>query len=111
GAPAARARAGDPHRRRGAGPHHPAAHRSLAHPGASMSAITTHVLDTALGRPAGGVPIALERLADGGGWEALGQGLTDGDGRLRTLLPAGAPLQSGTYRISFDTRVYFAASG
>ncbi len=76
-----------------------------------MSGITTHVLDTALGRPAAGVPITLE-LADGaGGWRTLGSGATDADGRLRTLLPAGAPLAPGTYRLRFDTRAYFAAAG
>ena len=76
-----------------------------------MSAITTHVLDTALGRPASGVPIELERQAAGGAWERLSSGRTDADGRLRTLLPQGAPLAVGTYRISFDTAAYFAAVG
>ena len=37
--------------------------------------ITTHVLDTARGRPAAGVPIVLER-AGHGGWEELGRGAT-----------------------------------
>ena len=68
--------------------------------------ITTHVLDTALGRPAAGVPITLE-LADGAGWLSVGVGHTDGDGRLRTLTPAG-PLATGTYRLRFDTGAYFA---
>lgn len=75
-----------------------------------MSAITTHVLDTARGRPAAGVPIVLERQ-DGDGWTRLGDGETDDDGRLRTLLAADATLEPGTYRIEFDTGSYFAASG
>lgn len=70
--------------------------------------ITTHVLDTALGRPARGVPIVLTR-ADGDGWQPVGAGATDDDGRLRTLVPAGAPLAAGTYRLRFDTAAYFAA--
>ena len=69
--------------------------------------ITTHVLDTALGRPAAGVPVVLERR-DGAGWQPVGSGVTDGDGRLRTLDP---PRLAGTYRIRFDTAAYFRASG
>jgi 5-hydroxyisourate hydrolase len=75
-----------------------------------MSAITTHVLDLAKGRPAAGVPIALA-TRDGASWRELGQGLTDADGRLRTLLPDGAPLEAGTYRLLFDTAAYFAVQG
>ena len=71
--------------------------------------ITTHVLDTALGRPARGVPVRLE-LFDGGAWRELGAGATDDDGRLRTLTPPG-PVAPGRYRIGFDTRAYFAACG
>lgn len=75
-----------------------------------MSAITTHVLDTALGCPASGVPITLE-LQSGDAWTPLGRGSTDADGRLRTLLPADQRPTAGTYRISFDTAYYFAATG
>lgn len=70
--------------------------------------ITTHVLDTARGVPAAGVPIRLE-LRKGEAWQPLGSGATDGDGRLRTLTPAG-PVEPGRYRISFDTAAYFAAT-
>ncbi|HEX8672999.1 MAG TPA: hydroxyisourate hydrolase [Longimicrobium sp.] len=75
-----------------------------------MSAITTHVLDTARGRPASGVAIVLERVANDAA-TTLGRGETDADGRLRTLLPSGAPLAAGTYRLVFDTGAYFAAQG
>jgi 5-hydroxyisourate hydrolase len=70
------------------------------------SPITTHVLDTASGKPAAGVPIVLER-DEGGTFVEVGRGETDADGRLRTLLPAG-PLVPGVYRITFDTGAYFA---
>ena len=59
--------------------------------------ITTHVLDTAIGRPAAGVPVQLERH-EPAGWLLMGQGHTDDDGRLRTLTVAG-PVAAGTYRL------------
>jgi 5-hydroxyisourate hydrolase len=71
--------------------------------------ITTHVLDTALGRPAQAVPVKLELRDAGGAWLVIGEGETDADGRLRTLTPAG-PVAPGTYRIAFDTGAYFAAN-
>jgi 5-hydroxyisourate hydrolase len=72
-----------------------------------MSAITTHVLDTALGRPAAGVVVRLDRRADEGKWDTIGRGHTDSDGRLRTLYPANDPLEAGVYRLTFDTQRYF----
>ncbi len=71
--------------------------------------ITTHAPDTALGRPGKGIAIELER-ADDGMWHLIGGGVTDDDGRLRTLTPAG-PVQPATYRIRFQTGAYFAAQG
>jgi 5-hydroxyisourate hydrolase len=76
-----------------------------------MSAITTHVLDTARGQPAAGVPVVLEQHAEGASWRLVGRGVTDTDGRLRTLLSEGVPLSAGAYRLLFDTRRYFAAAG
>jgi len=72
-----------------------------------MSAITTHVLDVARGRPAAGMVVVLERHNQYGEWTELGRGQTDLDGRLRTLLPEGAPLDAGRYRLTFDTQQYF----
>ena len=68
-----------------------------------MSTVTTHVLDTALGRPAAGVPVRLERPGDSG---ALASATTDADGRIGDLGPDG--LAPGVYRIVFDTGAYFA---
>jgi 5-hydroxyisourate hydrolase len=65
-----------------------------------MSGITTHVLDTAQGRPAAGVPVRLEFL-DASSWRLAGEGATDSDGRCRTLLDG--VLVAGEYRITFDT--------
>ena len=76
-----------------------------------MSPITTHVLDTAQGRPAAGVPVVLEQSDRSGPWQPAGRGETDADGRLRTLMPDGAALGAGLYRLIFDTRRYFEAHG
>jgi 5-hydroxyisourate hydrolase len=70
-----------------------------------MSEITTHVLDTSLGRPAAGVPVTLETRESAAGWKQLGRGTTDADGRLQNLAPH--PLPAGTYRLTFDTGAYF----
>ena len=72
--------------------------------------ITTHVLDTSKGRPAAGVPVELEQR-EGKGWKKLGQGVTDAEGRLRTLLQQGTAVERGVYRLTFDTGAYFGASG
>jgi 5-hydroxyisourate hydrolase len=69
------------------------------------SAVTTHVLDAARGRPASGVPVAL--LAPDGA--VVARAATDTDGRVRDLGPRA--LEPGTYRISFDTAAYFTATG
>jgi 5-hydroxyisourate hydrolase len=63
--------------------------------------ITTHVLDTAQGRPASGVPVRLE-VREPQGWTPLGAGQTDADGRLKTLVKG--ELRVGTYRLIFDTQ-------
>jgi 5-hydroxyisourate hydrolase len=73
-----------------------------------MSGITTHVLDTARGRPASGVPVLLE-IQEEGGWREIGRALTDEDGRARQLLPTGAPLIGGIYRLTFAIETYFRA--
>ncbi|MDT5158545.1 MAG: 5-hydroxyisourate hydrolase [Acidobacteriota bacterium] len=74
-----------------------------------MSGITTHVLDTARGLPAAGVPVKLETRVEGGGWHTLGRGITDADGRVRDILPPEYVLAEGSYRLTFDAASYFAA--
>ena len=68
-----------------------------------MSKITTHVLDTARGRPAPGVAIVLS-VREGEGWREISRGATDADGRLRTLLPDGEPLAT-LFLVRSGTRV------
>lgn len=72
-----------------------------------MSGITTHVLDATLGRPAAGVPVLLEQLGPGS-TETLASAVTDNDGRCGSLGPDQPP--AGTYRLTFDTAAYFAAT-
>ena len=68
-----------------------------------MSSLSTHVLDTALGRPAAGVPVQLYR---GDVLEA--SGTTDADGRIGELAPK---LERGTYRLRFDVTTYAESTG
>jgi len=91
-----------------------------------MSAISTHVLDTALGKPAAGIAVRLEKQ-DGGGWievtpdedravhrsehvheisgpwTEVARSQTDSDGRCRDL---ARDLPAGVYRIVFDIGAY-----
>ena len=71
----------------------------------SDSHVTTHILDTTTGRPAVGVSVVLEALHDET-WSRMATGLTDADGRVKVLGPSS--LQSGVYRLRFDTGSYFA---
>lgn len=73
--------------------------------------ITTHVLDLVEGRAAAKIPVLLEGLDSKGKWKQLGHSYTDSDGRVEDLLPEGARAQSGTYRLTFDTQIYFAKRG
>jgi 5-hydroxyisourate hydrolase len=73
-----------------------------------MSTVTTHVLDTGLGRPAREVLVRLSRLTAGQS-VVLATGKTDDDGRIGELAPDG--LEPGTYQLWFDIAAYAATSG
>jgi 5-hydroxyisourate hydrolase len=73
-----------------------------------MSHITTHVLDVSVGRPAANVAVMLEAQPSSGQWTEAARGTTDADGRLRDW-PAAKAVAAGIYRLTFDTRAYFAA--
>jgi 5-hydroxyisourate hydrolase len=68
--------------------------------------ISTHILDTALGRPAANVPVTLALKTDDQ-WLPVNESVTDADGRIKYLLPGSQPLHPGTYRIRFDTDAYY----
>lgn len=69
-----------------------------------MSTLSTHVLDTAHGRPAAGVAVRL--FAEG---ERIASGTTDADGRCPGLVDGA--LQPGRYALAFDVAAYYRAAG
>jgi 5-hydroxyisourate hydrolase len=71
-----------------------------------MGGITTHVLDTSVGKPAAGVRIVLRR-----GGEVLADVRTNADGRTDKPLLEGASFQPGQYEITFYVGDYFRAHG
>jgi 5-hydroxyisourate hydrolase len=68
-----------------------------------VATLSTHVLDTGAGRPAGGVAVVLESVSG----EVLGDARTDADGRVGSI---GGNLAHGDYRLRFDTGAWFAES-
>jgi 5-hydroxyisourate hydrolase len=74
-----------------------------------MKRISTHVLDVSLGRPAGDVPVRLERRSASGVWQLVRSAQTDADGRCVQLLGEDDDLTAGVYRVAFDTASYFSA--
>lgn len=70
-----------------------------------MSTLSTHVLDTSLGRPAKGIRVTLEQDA-----EVIGTGVTDADGRVAEIR-SDPPLAAGDYRLRFLVAEYFAQDG
>jgi 5-hydroxyisourate hydrolase len=72
--------------------------------------ITTHILDTAIGKPAAGVRVALLRI-DNAIRTVIGSGVTDADGRLKDLVPATAEMKAGVFELAFETGTYFLGRG
>jgi 5-hydroxyisourate hydrolase len=74
-----------------------------------MGKLTTHVLDTAHGRPAAGVRITLHRDV-GGRYALVRDAVTNADGRCDAPLLEGAAFAAGRYRLVFAAGEYFARS-
>lgn len=72
--------------------------------------LTTHVLDTATGKPAAGLAIALYRRA-GGERTLLKTALTNADGRCDGPLLAGEEFHTGEYELEFGAGDYLRRSG
>lgn len=69
--------------------------------------LTTHILDTAGGKPAAGVRITLERAEADGSWTELAQAVTNTDGRTDAPLLAGGDFAAGVYVLNFAVGEYF----
>lgn len=76
-----------------------------------MSKISTHVLDQASGIPARGVAVRLERMTSDGTVTAVAHATTDDDGRVSSFVPEGMKVNSGTYRLVFQTAPYWHGRG
>lgn len=74
-----------------------------------MGRLTTHILDTANGKPAAGVALRLYRLA--GSRAHCATAVTDADGRTDGPLLEGDDLIAGSYELEFDIGAYFLAQG
>ncbi len=72
--------------------------------------ISTHILNTSTGRPAGGVAVELDRNTEGE-WQTLNAAQTDANGRVAHLLPPGEPMLPGVYCARFATGAYFQGEG
>lgn len=69
-----------------------------------MATLSTHVLDTALGRPAANVVVKLSKRESDGTWFELGEGQTNQDGRIPK--EESPELSVGVYRLVFYTEAY-----
>lgn len=78
---------------------------------ADPGTLTTHVLDTARGRPASGIEVRLYRLAAGSERELLCTRDTNADGRTDAPLLAAGELIAGTYELTFSVGEYLVAGG
>ncbi len=74
-----------------------------------MNQITTHVLDTAQGKPANGIKITLQRPLSHS-WEDICSGVTNEDGRVPDFMQ-DLSIEPGQYRMVFNTEAYFEKEG
>ena len=76
----------------------------------TMGRVSTHVLDTVLGKPAAGVAISLHEIGESGTATVVST-VTNHDGRTDAPLISGMPLRIGTYELRFHIGAYFARTG
>ena len=76
-----------------------------------MSGLTTHVLNTAHGKPAAGMEIELARFDESGERHSIKAVRTNDDGRTDEPLLPGAEFGRGEYEIVFHVGAYFEESG
>ena len=71
-----------------------------------VSQLTTHVLDTSIGKPGKNITIRLQQNINGL-WQTMAQGVTNVDGRIGDLLPPNKNVATGNYKMLFETADYF----
>ena len=71
-----------------------------------MGRLTTHVLDTASGKPGAGMKVVLS-FFEGQAWKQVKSVTTNQDGRTDEPLAEGAALKAGQYRLQFHVGAYF----
>jgi 5-hydroxyisourate hydrolase len=86
------------------------AHDAGSLEGGSMGRLTTHVLDTAQGRPAAGVPLTVLRVY-GERRRQVAAATTNADGRVDRPLIEGDAFTTGIYEIVFSVGEHFARAG
>ena len=77
---------------------------------AAVNPLSVHVLNLQTGLPSPGITVSLERRLPTGNWQALGDGVTDEQGRVRALVPTEAlpTWAAGDYRVVFRTGEFYA---
>ena len=73
--------------------------------------LTTHVLDTASGKPAQGVTVSLFAIDASGDRRLIKSTQTNGDGRCDAPFLSGAQMAVGAYELVFEVAAYFRAAG
>lgn len=73
--------------------------------------LTTHVLDTASGRPAAGVAISLNAIGADGAAILVSRHVTNADGRCDAPILSGETMKAGVYELVFEIGAYFRAQG
>jgi 2-oxo-4-hydroxy-4-carboxy-5-ureidoimidazoline decarboxylase len=73
--------------------------------------LSTHVLDTRIGRPAANVAVELVEISTNGAARRVAQAATNADGRTDRPLIADRPIPIGAYELRFDVGGYFARHG
>ena len=74
---------------------------------ATINPLSVHVLNLQDGLPSADVAVTLEQRV-GDQWTMLGEGVTNTQGRIPALFPAGVAMVRGTYRVTFKTGKWFA---
>ena len=71
-----------------------------------MSQLTTHILDTAIGKPAAGITVVLY-MGENDAWTEIARGITNADGRVTDLLKNNIFLTHSMHKLRFETKDYF----